>query len=84
MTGLAAGLPDEAMAGLALEYDYQTGDPELDVTALEVRRLREEAGELASAAAARTAQAAARLAARACRSGASWRCWGSARSVSPS
>jgi hypothetical protein len=61
---LAAGLPDEAMAGLVLEYDYRTGDPELDVTALEVRRLRKEADELAAAAAARTAQAAARLAAQ--------------------
>lgn len=61
---LAAGLPDEAMPGLALEYDYRTGDPELDVTALEVRRLRKEADELAAAATARTAQAAARLAAQ--------------------
>ena len=39
---LAAGLPDEAMSSLALEYDYRTGDPELDITALEVRRLRRE------------------------------------------
>jgi DNA-binding NarL/FixJ family response regulator len=61
---LAAGLPDEAMPGLSLDYDYRTGDPDLDVTALEVRRLRREAGELAAAATARTAQAVARLAAR--------------------
>jgi DNA-binding NarL/FixJ family response regulator len=61
---LAAGLPDEAMPGLSLEYDYRTGDPDLDVTALEVRRLRREADELAAAAAARTAQAVARLATR--------------------
>ena len=61
---LAAGLPDEAMPGLALDYDYQTGDPELDATALEVRRLRRETDEIAAAATARTSQAAAQLAAR--------------------
>ena len=61
---LAAGLPDEAMPSLALEYDYRTGDPELDITALEVRRLRREADEVAAAATARTSQAAAQLAAR--------------------
>src|ERR1700721_2295453 len=61
---LAAGLPDEAMPGLALEYDYQTGDPALDTTALEVRRLRREADEVTGAATARTSQAAAQLAAR--------------------
>jgi DNA-binding NarL/FixJ family response regulator len=61
---LAAGLPDEAIPGLSLDYVYRTGDPDLDVTALEVRRLRREAGELAAAATARTAQAVARLAAR--------------------
>jgi len=61
---LAAGLPDEAMPDLALDYDYHTGDPELDTTALEVRRLRRQAGELAAAATARTSQAAAQLAAR--------------------
>jgi len=61
---LAAGLPDEAMPGVALEYDYQTGDPELDTTALEVRRLRREADQVAAAATARTSQAAAQLAAR--------------------
>ena len=61
---LAAGLPDEAMPDLALDYDYHTGDPELDTTALEVRRLRRQAGELAAAATARTSQAAGQLAAR--------------------
>jgi DNA-directed RNA polymerase specialized sigma24 family protein len=50
------------MPGLSLDYDYRTGDPDLDVTALEVRRLRREADELAAAATARTAQAVARLA----------------------
>ena len=61
---LAAGLPDEAMPGLLVDYDYHTGDPELDTTALEIRRLRREADELAAAATARTGQAAAQLAAR--------------------
>jgi len=61
---LADGLPDEAMPDLRLEYDYHTGDPELDATALEVRRLRRQADELAAAAAARTSQVAARLVAR--------------------
>ena len=61
---LAAGLPDEAMPELVLDYDYHTGDPELDTTALEVRRLRQQADELTAAAAARTGQAAAKLVAR--------------------
>ena len=61
---LAADLPDAAMPELVLEYRYDTGDPELDATALEVRRLRRQADELAAAAAARTGEAAARLVAR--------------------
>ena len=61
---LAADLPDEAMPELVLDYDYHTGDPELDATALEVRRLRRQADELATAAAARTGQVAAQLVAR--------------------
>jgi hypothetical protein len=61
---LAVGLPDEAMPDLVLDYDYHTGDPDLDATALEVRRLRRQADELAAAAAARTGQAAAQLVAR--------------------
>jgi Homeodomain-like domain-containing protein len=61
---LAAGLPDEAMPGLVLDYDYHTGDPDLDATALEVRRLRRQADELAATAASRTGQAAAQLVAR--------------------
>jgi len=61
---LAADLPDEAMPELVLDYDYHTGDPELDTTALEVRRLRQEANELAAVATARTGEAAARLVAR--------------------
>jgi hypothetical protein len=35
---LAADLPDEAIPGLTLDYDYHTGDADLDATALEVRR----------------------------------------------
>jgi DNA-binding NarL/FixJ family response regulator len=61
---LAADLPDEAMPDLKLDYDYHTGDPELDTTALEVRRLRREADELAAIAATRTGQVAAQLVAR--------------------
>jgi predicted RNase H-like HicB family nuclease len=61
---LAADLPDEAMPDLVLDYDYHTGDPDLDATALEVRRLRRQADELAATAASRTGQAAAQLVAR--------------------
>src|SRR5260370_38370105 len=56
---LAAGLPDEAMPDLVLDYDYHTGDPDLDATALEVRRLRRRADELPPTASSRTGQAAA-------------------------
>ena len=61
---LAADLPDEAMPELVIDYDYHTGDPELDTTAMEVRRLRRQADELAATAAAQTEQAAIRLVAR--------------------
>jgi predicted RNase H-like HicB family nuclease len=61
---LAAELPDEAMPELVLDYDYHTGDPELDATALEVRLLRRQADELAAAATARTGQLAVQLVAR--------------------
>ncbi len=61
---LAADLPDEAMRDLALEYDYHTGDPELDTSTSEVRHLRRQADELATAAATRTNQVAAQLVAR--------------------
>jgi predicted RNase H-like HicB family nuclease/DNA-binding CsgD family transcriptional regulator len=61
---LAADLPDEAMPDLVLDYDYHTGDPDLDATAREVRRLRRQADELAATAASRTGQAAAQLVAR--------------------
>ncbi|HLI76476.1 MAG TPA: hypothetical protein VKV02_05970 [Acidobacteriaceae bacterium] len=61
---LAADLPDEAMPGLVLDYDYHTGDDSLDATAREVRELRHRADEIAAAAAARTGEAAAELVAR--------------------
>jgi len=61
---LAADLPDEAMPELVIDYDYRTGDPELDITAVEIRRLRRQADELAAAATTRTEQAAIRLVAR--------------------
>ena len=61
---LAADLPDEAMSGLVLDYDYHTGDPELDATALQVRNLRRQADDLAATAAARTSQVATQLVAR--------------------
>jgi hypothetical protein len=61
---LAADLPDEAMPKLVLDYRYDTGDPELDATALEVRRLRRQADELAAEVATRTGRAAVELVAR--------------------
>jgi hypothetical protein len=61
---LAADLPDSAMPELILDYDYHTGDPELDSTTAEVRHLRRQADELAATAAARTGQAAATLVAK--------------------
>ena len=61
---LTADLPEEAMPGLVLDYRYDTGDPELDATAREVRRLRRQADELAAAVTARTGEVAAQLVAR--------------------
>ena len=61
---LAADLPDQAMPELVIDYDYHTGDPELDTTAMDVRRLRRQADELAAAATVQTEQAAVRLVAR--------------------
>jgi hypothetical protein len=58
---LAADLPDEAMPELVIDYDYHTGDPDLDAATLEVRRLRRQADDIATTAAARTGQAAVRL-----------------------
>jgi DNA-binding NarL/FixJ family response regulator len=61
---LAADLPDEAMPGLALEFEYQTGDASLDATTREVRQLRRQADEISASATARTSEAAAELVAR--------------------
>jgi len=61
---LAADLPDEAMPGLVLEFEYHTGDARLDATTREVRQLRRQADEIAAAATARTSEAAAELVAR--------------------
>jgi hypothetical protein len=69
------------MPGLMLDYRYDTGDPELDATALEVWRLRRQADELAAAVTARTSEVAAQLVTRACLSAMSPRCWASARSA---
>jgi DNA-directed RNA polymerase specialized sigma24 family protein len=55
---MAAGRPDEDMPLLRLAYDYRTGDPEVDVTAAEVRTLREQADQLAASATVRTSAAA--------------------------
>jgi DNA-directed RNA polymerase specialized sigma subunit len=61
---LAADLPDEAMPGLVLDYEYHTGDASLDAAALEIRQARRQAEKLAAAAAARTRLAAAELVAK--------------------
>jgi predicted RNase H-like HicB family nuclease len=55
---MAADRPDEDMPLLRLAYDYRTGDPEVDVTAAEVRTLREQADQLAASATVRTSAAA--------------------------
>jgi hypothetical protein len=58
---LAADRPDEDMPELVIDYDYHTGDSELDSTAAEVRHLRQQVDDLAATATARTGQAAAKL-----------------------
>lgn len=55
---LAADRPDEDMPALQLVYDYRTGDPDVDVTATEIRTLRAQADQLATTATARTRAAA--------------------------
>jgi len=55
---MAVDRPDEDMPALRLAYDYRTGDPTVDVTAAEIRTLREHADQLAATAAARTSAAA--------------------------
>ena len=59
---LADDLPDETMPELVLEWDYRTGDPNVDAAAAEVRALRTQADHLAAAATAKTAEAATDLA----------------------
>jgi hypothetical protein len=46
---MAVDRPAEDMPLLRLAYDYRTGDPEVDVTAAEVRTLRERADQPAPA-----------------------------------
>jgi hypothetical protein len=45
---LAADLPDEALPELVIDYDYHTGEPDVDTAAAEVRRLRRQADKLAA------------------------------------
>lgn len=45
---LAADLPDEAMQGLRLEFEYQTGDPRIDDDAARIRQLRAQVAEVES------------------------------------
>lgn len=55
---LAADLSDEAMPDLNLDYSFQTGDPDVDTAAVNVRALRAQAEDLAATATRRTAEAA--------------------------
>lgn len=55
---MAIDRPDEDMPALRLAYDYRTGDPAVDITAAEIRVLREQADQLAASATARTSSAA--------------------------
>lgn len=58
---LAADLPDDAMAGLALAWEFHTGDDALDEEAAQVRALRAEADRLAAEATESTAAVARKL-----------------------
>jgi hypothetical protein len=58
---LAADLPDEAEAALALDWDYQTGDPDVDRLAEELRRGRVEIDKANRELATKTAALARRL-----------------------
>lgn len=58
---LAADLPDDAMTGLRVDYEFRTGDPAVDSVAADVRTLRAQADELATTASRRTAEAARQL-----------------------
>lgn len=58
---LAADLPDDAMTGLRVDYEFRTGDPAVDSVAADVRTLRAQADQLAATASRRTAEAARQL-----------------------
>lgn len=55
---LAADLPDDAIPDLPLRFEFQTGDPDVDTVAADVRALRTQADELAALATKRTGDAA--------------------------
>lgn len=61
---LAADRPDDDMPLLRLDFQFRTGDVEIDTAATEVRSLRNQADELATAALSRTSAAAAALVGR--------------------
>ena len=46
---LGADLPDEAMAGLDIAYEYRTGDPALDAAAADLRARRTDLAEATAA-----------------------------------
>jgi hypothetical protein len=58
---LADDLPDDAMGGLDLNYEYRTGDPSIDERTAEVRAQRSQAEKLSAQAAADTAATAREL-----------------------
>ncbi|MGH3615731.1 MAG: helix-turn-helix domain-containing protein [Pseudonocardia sp.] len=61
---LAADRPDDDIPQLRLDYEYRTGDSDIDTTAAEVRALRAQADQLAAAVSSRTGTTAATLVAR--------------------
>lgn len=61
---LAADRPDDDIPQLRLDYEYRTGDSDIDTTAAEVRTLRAQADQLAAAVSSRTGTTAAMLVAR--------------------
>ncbi len=58
---LATELPDEAMGGLSLTWEYRTGDTTLDEQTAQLRNLRAKADELSARASASTAAMARQL-----------------------
>lgn len=81
---MAADRPDEDMPALQLAYDYRTGDPDIDVTATEIRTLRAEADQLAATATAAPARPLRSLSTAASQSVTSPPSSASARNESPS